>query len=500
MSFELRDIVMDFPGTRALDAVSCEIRLDEVHGLIGENGAGKSTLVSILAGVQAPTAGVLLLDGQPLVLKSAIDALGQGIGFVSQEGCLAPSLSGAENILLGHRVPDRLGLFVNWADLKRRAQSALAALGADHIDARGHAGDLGTGDRMLIKLASALVAEVGAGRPRLYVLDEPTAALQEAEVERLFRVLRQLRDGGAAILYVSHRMEEIAALCDEVTVLRNGRRISTRALADTDRAQIVLDMTGKAVGTDIAPRRHAIGEAILCDVSDLATPALSGINLQLRAGEVIGLAGLAGAGQAGLLRVFLGLVPIRAGTVRFDGGSVPRSPAFAWARGVAYVPQERRSEGLMMRMGVRPNILVPHLPGFWAKRRRETARTQDLSARVMLKSDGPEQSVWQLSGGNQQKVVFARALAGQPRLLLLDEPTRGVDIAARREIHALIRNLSAQGCGTLVASSDLPELIGLSDRILILRDGVQREMIPAAGLTPEDLLHRLYEPGRGEPA
>lgn len=481
-----------YGSATVLDNVSVELVPGRVHALMGENGAGKSTFIKLIAGVVQADSMSVRHGNEALSVASASDASSAGFRFIHQELNIVPQLSVAENILLGHSLPNRLGLFVNWKMMAQRAKAALKRLGINHIDPRTHAGDLGTGDRMLIKLASALVAEPDAPPPILYVLDEPTAALQEAEVENLFRVIRGLRDDGAAILYVSHRMEEITALCDDVTVLRNGKHISTRPVAETSQSQIVHDMTGRDLGAIVPPREVDIGDKVIARLDGVSTPKLSNISVDLRAGEIVGIAGLSGSGQTDYLRLFLGLEPVSAGQADLKGGPLPASPAEAWERGVAYVPQERRAEGLMVRMGVRANTVLPHLRGLAANRGMERSKTGEMAERVKLKFGGLEQSVWQLSGGNQQKVVFARALAGAPSLLLLDEPTRGVDIGAKLEIYSLIRDMSQKGCAVVLASSDLPEIIGLSDRVLILQEGSQTDIIASDGLTPGELLHRLY--------
>ena len=474
-----------YGAVTVLDDVSLHLRPGRVHALMGENGAGKSTLIKLIAGVVRADSMAVSRDGAPLRIASVQDAAAAGFRFIHQELTVVPQLTVAENILLSHATPKRFGLFLDWPALRDRARAALAALGVDHIDPGGLAGDLGTGDRMVMRLASALVADPGADRPCLYVLDEPTAALQQAEVERLFGVIRTLRTAGAALLYVSHRMAEITALCDDVTVLRNGRRVSSCALAETSRDRIVRDMTGTA------ERWHApaiakgtgTGDAAL-SLRDVGSPALHGLTFDLCAGEVLGIAGLAGAGQTALLRLCLGAERLVSGQAACLGGALPGSPTEAWRRGIAYVPLERRSEGLMMDSDVRANVMLPHLRGARASKRRETARTRTLATQVALTSRGPDQPVTQLSGGNQQKVVFARALAGSPRLLLLDDPTRGVDVGARADLHDLIRT---QGCATLLASSDLDELLALSHRVLVLQDGRQTALRDAAGLTAADL-------------
>jgi ribose transport system ATP-binding protein len=345
-----------------------------------------------------------------------------------------------------------------------------------------------------MRIAAALVAEDGVAEPVLYVLDEPTAALTATESVKLFDVIARLKARGAAVLYVSHRMDEVMRICDDVTVLRDGAHVLTAPVSDTPRDVIIQAMTGQPGQETVVARATPIGAAVACAADGVATARLKDIDFTLHEGEILGVAGLEEAGQSDLLRLILGQGRMRTGRLTVLGGPAPRNPAQAWARGVAYVPRERRAEGLMLGMAVRSNALLPHLGGYgiFARAGAEAARTRTLAAQVRLRFQGPEQPVGQLSGGNQQKVVFARALAGNPRLLLLEEPTRGVDVGARAEIHALIRGLSARGCAVILASSDLPELLGLSDRVLVLRDGQQAEVTPRGTLTPADLLARIY--------
>jgi ribose transport system ATP-binding protein len=485
-----------YGGAPALSDVSLTLLPGRVHALMGENGAGKSTLIKLIAGVVPADRMMVLRDGKTVTLRCAADAAKAGFRFIHQELNIVPQLSVAENVLLGHAAPRRFGAFIDWRLLEAKAQEALAFLGADHIDLRQQAGALATGDRMLARIASALVADAGSPEPCLYVLDEPTAALTAAESTKLFDVIARLKARGAAVLYVSHRMNEVLQICDDVTVLRDGRHVMTTEIARTNRAEIIAAMTGKAVSDTIPPRTAPIGRHIACRATDLATKDLSGLNLTLAEGEILGVAGLEEAGQTAFLRLILGQGRLRQGQLEVLGTYAPRNPEEAWARGVAYVPRERRSEGLMLGMGVRPNTIFPHLGdyGLFARKGAEVARTRTLADQVRLRFQGTEQPVGQLSGGNQQKVVFARAMAGQPKLLLLEEPTRGVDVGARAEIHGLIRAMSAAGTAVILASSDLAELLGLSDRILILQGGRQVALIDRGAMTAADLLLRIYTP------
>lgn len=483
-----------YGGVPALRDVTLHLSAGRVHALMGENGAGKSTLIKLVAGVVRADAMTVERDGQAVQISTPSDASAAGFRIIHQELNIVPQLSVAENILLGHPSPRRLGVFIDWRRLEDRARAALEFLGAGHIDVGQQAGDLPAGDRMLVRVASALVVGAEEAVPCLYVLDEPTAALTAAESEKLFDVISRLTARGAAVLYVSHRMDEVMRICDDVTVLRDGAHVMTTSMAQTSREKIIHAMTGQAAGDAVPAKQTPSRGGVVAVARKVATPRLSGIDFSLARGEILGVVGMEGAGQSDLLRLFLGLGRVGSGQLELLGAPGPANPVEAWSRGVAYVPRERRAEGLMLGMPVRDNTILPHLGdyGILARKAAETLRTRRLAEQVRLRFRGPEQPVGQLSGGNQQKVLFARALAGKPQLLLLDEPTRGVDIGARAEIHALLRSLSAEGCAILLASSDLPELLDLSDRLLILQDGRQAALVDRAALTPADLLGRIY--------
>lgn len=482
-----------YGGIPALSDVTLPLQGGRVHALMGENGAGKSTLIKLIAGVIQADSMKIAMDGHAVPVKDAADAHDAGFRVIHQELNIVPQLSVAENIMLNHSYPRRFGLAVDWPALRRQARAALLRLGADHIDVSAYAGDLPVGDRMLMKIAAALVAD-GAD-PVLYVLDEPTAALTGTESEMLFDVIGRLKANGAAVLYVSHRLDEVMRIADDVSVLRNGRHVSTRPVGDTSKARIIEEMTGREVSDVYPTRRGKIGASPVLQLRGIATEELTGITVDLHPGEVLGITGLAEAGQGKLLQLLLGKGSVVAGQASFDGGRLPRSPSAAWKRGIAYIPRERRSEALMLNMPIRSNVVLPYLSRFGpiarkSAERRETAR---LARDVHLKYSGPEQPVGQLSGGNQQKVVFARALMGAPRLLLLDDPTRGVDVGAKHEIYELVRELAAKGCAVMLTSTDLQEVIGMCDRILVLQEGRQTHLLDSDGLTPATLLAHFYD-------
>jgi ribose transport system ATP-binding protein len=464
----LTDIAKSYAGVPALRRATLAIARGEIHALMGENGAGKSTLIKILAGVLAPDSGTIALEGRAVMIDRPRTAQRLGFRFIHQELNVIPTVSVAENIFVGRRYPMRAGVLVDWRRLHAAAGAALERLGITDIDPRAKMASLSVGDRMLVRISSAFLGEGGA-EPRLYVMDEPTAGLTREESERLFLVLREIRAAGGAVLYVSHRLDEVMALCDRATVLRDGTTIDSGKLSEITHDDLVALMIGRKVTEAYPP---SLGEPA-------GEVAFECHGLRVRKGEIVGIAGLAGAGQRELLRTMLG------------------QPGAAWRSGIAYVPRERRSEGLVMTHAVSDNIALPHLSqlsglGTLLQPRRERRVATQLSAHVRLKSSGPRQRVLALSGGNQQKVVFAKALAGNPRVLLLDEPTRGVDVGAKFDIYALIRQMTGRGMAVVLSSSDLPELLGMCDRIAVMREGKITTIVPAAGLSEEALLNLCY--------
>lgn len=488
-----KSITKAYAGTPVLKGIDLVVAPGEIHALMGENGAGKSTLIKILAGVTAPDSGDITVDGRLVTIENTKSAYRMGLRFIHQEFNVVPTLSVAENIFMGRLYPRRAGLFVDWVALNAAASRALTRLGIDHIDPRHTLGQLSLGDQMLVRISAALLDDA-----RLYVMDEPTAALTREESERLFRVLREIRASGSSVLYVSHRLDEIMALCDRATVLRDGRAIDSGRMAKINHDDLVAMMIGRKVEEAYSPARSAPRAEIVFSVRGLAATGIGPIDLEIATGEILGIAGLSGAGQADLVKTIFGDMRPTAGTMNLLGAPYrPGSPAAAWARGVAYVPRERRAQGLVMRRPIFENITLAHLRrqslgGIWLTPRREQAFARSTGETMQLKSAGPGQPVFELSGGNQQKVVLSKAVAGAPKLLILEEPTRGVDIGARFDIYSILRDLAAKGTAILLVSSDLPELLGMSDRIAILRDGRLDAPIPAAGLGEDALINLCY--------
>jgi ABC-type sugar transport system ATPase subunit len=486
-----------YGGAVALRDASLTVAPGELVALMGENGAGKSTLIRILAGATAPDGGAIALDGAPVAIRSPAEAHRLGLRFIHQELAQIPAMSVAENLFLGRAYPARRGGLVDWPELARRARAALDALGLGHVRAGATLGRLPVGDRLLVKIAAALLDDAPA---RLFVMDEPTAALTGAESERLFGIVARLRARGCGVLYVSHRIDEVLRLADRITVLRDGRTEATIPRAAATRADLIAAMTGRAEAETAAAAPAPAGARVALTVDSLADGVLRDVSFELREGEILGVAGLADSGQDRLLAALMGAATAGAVTIG-EARRRARSPAEAWRQGFAHVPRERRAQGLFLRQDVTRNVTLPHLSrlgrfGVFLDRRAERLRAGETARRVRLKAAGLHQRLWRLSGGNQQKVMLARAVAGAPRVLLLDEPTRGVDIGAKFDIYALLRELAAAGAAMIVASSDLDELVALSERIAVLRAGRIVGIVPAAGLTPARLLALCY----GDPA
>ena len=491
----MRRITKTYPGVRAVDDVTFDVRGGEVHGLVGENGAGKSTLIKILAGAVSRDSGEIWFDGQPATIATVHDAKRLGVSIIHQELNLVPYFNGAENIFLGDPYPQRWYGGVDWRTLHRQAADILQQLGATiPVDVPVHR--LSPGQQTMIAIAHGF-----ATNARLMVMDEPTAALTDQEIERLFAVIRALRDQGVGVVYVSHRLEEIFEIADRVTVMRNGRVVTTQPASELDQDELVRLMIGRSVETVFPPRGDGVDEPIL-EVEGLSGETVRDVTFTLHAGEVLGVAGLVGAGRTELLRMIFGVDPIRGGQIRLpaaDSGrsAAPQRPGDAFRKGVALVPEERRSQGLVLSRPIFENVTLTHLSrfargGVLLDRRRELGETARLGERLGLKARSLRQPVMQLSGGNQQKVVFARCLAGEARVLLLDEPTRGIDVGAKLELYQIIRDLTAEGAGALLVSSELPELIGLSDRILVLHEGRQMGIIDASSTDQTEVLRACY--------
>jgi rhamnose transport system ATP-binding protein len=474
-----------FAATQALQDVSLDLRAGEIHALVGENGAGKSTIVKILAGIHQPDSGTVVLDGKPISLHGPAQARLLGIAVVHQEPRLFPDLTVAENVFMGHAPTGSLGT-VNWREMRRSADRIFESLNV-RMDSGEVVRGLSMADQQLIEIAKALSIEA-----QVLILDEPTASLSAHEVERLFDIVRQTRDRGVAVLFVSHRLEEVFELCDRATVLRDGRRVITAPTSELTAADLVRHMVGRAVS--LFPRSSAQIGDVLLDVRGLTrVGAFRDITFSVRTGEIVGLAGLVGAGRTEVARVLFGLDRADAGEVFLAGKRAGfRSPSAALAAGIAYVPEDRHLDGLVGGFSISENVTLPIIPRLFPRLFMRTGRERALAAgyaqRLRIRANSMDDLIESLSGGNQQKVVIAKWLATKPRVLILDEPTRGVDIGAKVEVHRIISDLAASGLGIILISSELPEVLAMSDRIMVLHEGRIAAEIPRAEASEEKVM------------
>jgi len=482
---QLTGISKRFAATAALTDVSLELLAGEVHALVGENGAGKSTLVKILAGVHQPDAGEIRLDGATTPITGPAHSRSLGIAVVHQEPRLFPDLTVAENVFIGHAPAGALGS-IDWRAMRRAAQALFAELDVQ-FDVGAPVRGLSMADQQLIEIAKALSVEAS-----VLVLDEPTASLSAHEVERLFTIVRRLRDRGVAILFVSHRLDEVFALCDRATVFRDGRHVVTVPTVGLTTADLIRHMVGRTVS--LFPKvENPIGDVLL-EVRGLTRVGVfRDVSFAVRAGEILGLAGLVGAGRSEVARVLFGIDQRDSGEVLLDGRPVAfSSPSAAMNGGIAYLPEDRHQEGLVLDFSIAQNVTLPILPRLFprllvrASVEREVAKEH--TAQFNVRMTGVDQAVGALSGGNQQKVVLAKWLASGPRVLILDEPTRGIDIGAKVEVHRLIAELAAKGLAIILISSDLPEVLAMSDRIVVLHEGRVSAEIQKADATQERVM------------
>ncbi|WP_241238219.1 sugar ABC transporter ATP-binding protein [Nocardioides pantholopis] len=488
-------IVKEFPGVRALGGVDLEVRAGEVHCLLGQNGAGKSTLIKVLAAAYRPDEGTISWDGAPVDLGSPLDAIRAGISTIYQELDLVPDLTVTENIFLGHELAR--GGFIQRQRAHRVAAELLGRLGHGEISPARRVGSLSPAAQQVVSMARALSHDT-----RLLVLDEPSAVLDQQEVRNLFRVIRGLAAEGVAVVYISHRLEEIREVGDRITVLKDGITVATGLPAEeTTTAELIRLMTGRSIEYVFPPRPQtprASGEPVL-QVEGLALAGVfGGVGLTVHAGEIVGLAGLVGAGRSEIIETIYGARRAAAGTVRVDGRPLRRGSVGAAVRaGVGLAPEERKSQGLLLDQAVYRNITLSTLARFarggFLNSGAERARAGVMAESLDVRPAGVDQAVRTLSGGNQQKVVLARWLLRECRVLLLDEPTRGVDVGARTEIYQLVRKLADSGVAVVVVSSEVEEVLGLADRVLVVREGVVVHEAPAEELDESRVLDLVME-------
>jgi ABC-type sugar transport system ATPase subunit len=495
---EVTDVSKRYPGVQALDRVSLDLVAGEIHGLLGENGAGKSTLLKILAGAEAPDSGRIALDGETHRLSRPQDAQALGIATIYQELNLLPNLSVAENVFIGREPGGRA--FLSWRRLAARTREVTTRIGLE-IDPMAIVRDLSVAEQQMVEIARALSQDA-----RLLIMDEPTSALSDTEVETLFKIIRELRAAGLGIVFVTHRLDEVMRICDRATVLRDGRLVGTRAVAGVTVDELIGMMVGRSAAELFAPLApHEPGEVML-EVRDMSRrgtaldpggTVLDGVSLEVRKGEILGLAGLMGSGRTELARCIFGADAFQGGEVRIGGRPVAiRSPEDAIRAGIGLVPEDRKQQALFMALAVRTNLSLAALGkvlrlGVFVDERAELELVERYRRTLNIRMAGPDQLVGNLSGGNQQKVVLARWLALEPKILIVDEPTRGIDVAAKAEVHQLLDQMARSGIAIIAISSELPEVLAIADRILVMRQGRVVGEVPRAEAGEEILMQMM---------
>ncbi|TRD22228.1 sugar ABC transporter ATP-binding protein [Palleronia caenipelagi] len=483
---EVRDITKTFPGVKALDAVSFDIRPGEVHALVGENGAGKSTLMKTLAGLHQPDGGEILYMGKPITVAGPLEARQEGILLIHQELSLSPELSVAENIYLGAWPTNRFGVLKK-RELRQNSAKALKALGC------GFGPDVRVGTLSVAMQQMVEIARAEAFRANVVIFDEPTASLTDNEKDQLFQTIRNLKSKGVGIVYISHKMDEIFDITDRITVLRDGQVQGTVDTAGTDLNQITRMMIGRTLDNYFVKAKAEFGEEVL-RVEGLSNKGLfRDVSFSVRQGEVLGLYGLVGAGRSEVVETIFGVRKADGGKLWWNGAEIPLpTPRQSIDMGMALVPESRKEQGLVLMMGGRENTSLPHLQLFSSgsimDKKKELETYRKYQEALAIKTTGPDQAVSQLSGGNQQKFVLAKWLCANPKLIILDEPTRGIDVGSKSAIHELIAELAEKGLAVIVISSEMPEVLGVSHRVLTMSEGAVVAAFEGDGLTEENLI------------
>ncbi|MER8829107.1 sugar ABC transporter ATP-binding protein [Mesorhizobium sp. M0938] len=483
----LAGISKSFPGVRALHDVGLSLYPGQVTALIGENGAGKSTLVKIMTGIYQPDSGTISIDGQAVTLPSAHAAFGHGITAIHQETVLFDDLTVAENIFLGHAPRTRFGT-IDWRTMRKNAREVLDTMRAGHIDADARLKDLGIANKHLVAVARAMSIDA-----QIVIMDEPTAALSLKEIEELFLLIEFLKSEGKAILFISHKFDEIYRIADRYTVFRDGEMVGEGLIKDAGQSQIVRMMVGRAVDHIFPQRKAEIGAPVLT-VSGLSHPTeFDDIGFELHKGEILGFYGLVGAGRSEVMQAISGITRTSSGTITLEGKAIaPKSAADSIDAGIVYVPEERGKQGVVIGLPIFQNISLPSLKrtskSGMLRLAEEFALARSYTERLDLRASSLSQDVGTLSGGNQQKIVIAKWLATAPKVIILDEPTKGIDIGSKAAVHGFMAELVAQGLSVIMVSSELPEILGMSDRVVVMREGRIALVYDNKGLDAETLV------------
>lgn len=491
---KMTDISKSFSGNKVLKNVQFSLEKGEIHALMGENGAGKSTLMKIMAGIYSRDSGTIEVKGQAVEFTSPKQAEAAGIAVIHQELNVLPHLSIAENLFLGKEETfGRTGI-LKTKDMEKKTRKILADLGLD-IDPASPASTLSVGKQQIVEIAKALSVDA-----EVIIMDEPTAALTDREIDTLFATIRQLQKQGVSFIYISHRMEEIFSLCDRITILRDGEYVGERKISETSFEEIVQMMVGRELGERFPERNSIIGEVKLAVKGLSRKDCFEDVSFELRKGEILSIAGLMGAGRTEVVQSLFGYKKLDAGTIEFDGRPIKiDNPKKAKEIGIGYVTEDRKSEGLIVDFTVEENVSMTNFSSIskngLISKKKERSLYDQMVKRLGIRTSGPEQSAKSLSGGNQQKVVIAKWLGIEPELLILDEPTRGVDVGAKKEIYSIINELAERGVAILMISSELPEVIGMADRVLVMHEGKVTADLPKNEMTQERIMH--YATGGG---
>jgi rhamnose transport system ATP-binding protein len=483
---ELKNVTKRFSGVEVLHEVSFSLRPGEVHALLGENGAGKSTLVKVMTGVHQPDKGEIHLDGKRVTFSDTRESRQLGIAAIYQELSLFPDLDVAENIFVG-RQPTTIGGRIDWRKLYADAGNLLESLGV-HLDLKQKARSLSIAQQQMVEIARAFSINA-----RILIMDEPTSSLTLNEVADLFRLVRRLRDEGTAIVFISHRLEELFELADRVTIMRDGSYVDTLQLKDVTRDDLIRLMVGRTI-TNLFPKQDVKAGDVVLKVENLARAgSFRDVSFELRCGEILGMAGLVGAGRTNVARAIFGVEPATAGSIQIEGRKVAiTSPQQAIKLGLAYVPEDRQLHGLIPAMPITSNISLPMLFKYaqhgWLQDKTERTSAYNAALQMEVRANNMWQLARELSGGNQQKIVLSKWLSTKPRILILDEPTRGIDVGTKAAVHALMSKLASEGMAILMISSELPEILGMSDRVIVMREGHMTGHFSRAEATQEKII------------
>jgi len=486
MNIVMKNIHKSFGTNRVLAGVDFDLREGEVHALMGENGAGKSTLMNILTGLHSRDEGTIVIDGQETYFSSPKEAEEKGIAFIHQELNIWPEMTVLDNLFIGKEPTSGLG-FLNMKQMKALAKEQFGKLSVT-IPLTQEAGECSVGQQQMIEIAKALMTKA-----KVIIMDEPTAALTEREIEKLFEVIRSLKKEGVSIVYISHRMEEIFTVCDRITVMRDGKSVDTKPIPDTNFDEVVRKMVGREL-TERYPARHPVPGDVVLEVKNISSKGkFENVSFSVRAGEIVGMSGLMGAGRTEMMRAIFGLDPLDSGEIWVRGKKVNiRKPDDAVKHGIGFITEDRKDEGLVLDFSVRENMALTNLFSFSSKgfisAKKELDFVDTLTKRLQIKTHTTETPARNLSGGNQQKVVIAKWIGIGPSVLILDEPTRGVDVGAKREIYQLMNELTERGVAILMVSSELPEVLGMSDRILVVHEGRISGEVSGENATQEQIM------------